>query len=112
MKTRKKLAVVLFALLIIGLSASCASTGQYMPLSSGETVMGTAQATFVVRSTVLISKSGKDSVNTQSYIHLLEAAGKQFSGAIDIRDIVWVSGRSVDNENTEISATGKVVQVN
>jgi hypothetical protein len=42
----------------------------------------------------------------------MEAAGKQHSGAIDIRDIVWVTGRSVDHENTEVSATGKVVQLN
>jgi hypothetical protein len=51
-------------------------------------------------------------VNTQAYIHLMEAAGQKYSGSIDIRDIVWVTGKSVDNQNTEISATGKVVQTN
>ena len=112
MKTRKKIAAALFTLLIIGLSASCASTGQYMPLSLGETVIGTAQTTFVVRSTVMVSKSGKDAVNTQAYIRLMEAAGNQYPGIIDIRDIVWVTGKSVDNENIEVSATGKVIQVN
>jgi hypothetical protein len=111
MKTGQKMMFALLTLLIIGLSASCATTGQFMPLSSGETVIGTAQATFVVRSTVMMSKSGKDSVNTQAYIHLMEAASKQHSGAIDIRDIVWVTGRSVDHENTEVSASGKVVQL-
>ena len=111
MKIGKKLALVLTASLLLGLAASCASTGHYMPLSSDETVLGTVQATFVVRSSLFFLESAKDAVNTQSYIKLMEAAGEKHSGAFDIRDIVWVTGRSVDNENTEVSATGKVVQI-
>ena len=111
MKTEKKVMIALIAMLIIGMAASCASTGQYMSLSKDETVIGTAQATFAVRSTVFMSKSGKDSVNTHAYIHLMDEAGKKFPGGVDIRDIVWVTGKSVDNENTEVSATGKVIQV-
>jgi len=112
MKTGKILGTVFLIMFIAGLSVSCATSGQFMALSNNEQVIGTAQANFVVRSTVFMSKSGKDSVNTQAYIHLLEEAGNKYSGNIDIRDIVWVSGRSVDNENTEVSATGKVIQLN
>lgn len=111
MKTAKKLVLASAIILIAAFAASCASTGQYMALSKDETVIGTAHATFVVRSTVFMSKSGKDSVNTHAYIHLLADAGEKFQDNIDIRDIVWVTGRSVDNENTEVSATGKVVRL-
>jgi hypothetical protein len=83
-----------------------------MPLTQGETVIGTVQSTFTVQSSFFSLKSVKDAVNTQAYIHLMEAAGQKFTGSIDIRDIVWVTGKSVDNQNTEISATGKVVQTN
>jgi len=110
MENRKKLALVLIVSLIVGLAASCASTGQYMPLTTGETVIGTVQAEFVVHSSFFSMKSVKDAVNTQAYIHLLQEAGKKYSGSFDIRDIVWVTGKSVNNQNTEISATGKVVQ--
>ena len=112
MKNEKKLALVLMASLIMGLAASCASTGEYMPLTKGETVIGTVQSTFVVHSSFFSLKSVKDSVNTQAYIHLMEESGKKYSGNFDIRDIVWVTGKTVDHENTEISATGKVVQIN
>jgi len=33
-------------------------------------------------------------------------------GDIDIRDIVWVTGRKVTPLDTEISATGKVIRTN
>ena len=36
MKNEKKLALVLMASLIVGLAASCASTGEYTPLADGE----------------------------------------------------------------------------
>jgi hypothetical protein len=110
MKIGKKLALVLVAFLIVGLAVSCTSTGQYMPLSSGETVIGTVQSTFSVHSTFFSMKSAKDMVNMEAYIHLLEIANQRYTGNFDIRDIVWVTGRSLDNVNTEISATGKVVR--
>jgi hypothetical protein len=89
--------------------ASCASTGQFMPLASGEKVLGTAQASFVSRNTL----NSRNAINTQAYIKLLEAAQRQYSsnGMVDIRDVIWASGRSVDAQNTEYTATGKVVQV-
>jgi hypothetical protein len=110
MKNGKKLVLVFAAVLIVGLVASCASTGQYMPLTKGETVLGTVQSTFTVKSSFFSMKSVKDTVNTQAYIHLMQAAEQKYSGGIDIRDIVWVTGKSIDSQNTEISATGKVVQ--
>jgi hypothetical protein len=110
-KNEKKTAFVILAVLIFGLVFSCTTTGNYMPLSQGEVVIGTVQATFTVR-TSFFSRKSKDIVNAQAYIHLMEAAGQRYSGSIDIRDIVWVTGKSVDNVNTEISATGKVVQTN
>jgi hypothetical protein len=111
MKIGKKLVLVLMVVLIVGLSVSCSTTGQYMALSQGENVVGTAQADFVVQSSLFFLQSAKDAVNTQAYIHLLQAANEKYTGNIDIRDIVWVTGKSVDNQNTEVSATGKVVQI-
>jgi hypothetical protein len=98
----------------IGFLASCASTGNFMPLSPNETVIGTVQTSFVARNTL----NGRDALNTQAYIKLLEAAQQQYSRndqggvPVDIRDIVWVSGRDVDNMNKEYAVTGKVIQVN
>jgi hypothetical protein len=112
MKIEKKLVWVLMVSLIMGLAVSCASTGQYMALSKDETVIGHVESTFMVRSSLFFLQSAKDTVNTQAYIHLMEEAGKRYPDNIDIRDIVWVTGQSVDNQNTEVSATGKVVQIN
>jgi hypothetical protein len=117
MKNRKKLplylAATVAALLVAAMPVSCASTGNFMPISQGETVIGTVQADFVARNTL----KGRDAINTQAYIKLLEAAQGRYGKAagqetaIDIRDIVWVSGQSADNQNTEYSATGKVVRI-
>jgi hypothetical protein len=112
MKLGKKQVWVFMVSLIVGLAVSCASTGQYMALSNDETVIGHVESTFVVRSSLFFMQSAKDAVNTQAYIHLMEEAGKRYPGNIDIRDIVWVTGQSTDNQNTEVSATGKVVQIN
>jgi len=106
-----KIKFVLAALLLTALAASCTSTGNYMPLKDGETVIGTVQTFFIVQSTSIVFKSGKDALNTQSYIRLMEAAGKKYSGNIDIRDIEWVTGNTVDNTKTEIFATAKVIQI-
>jgi hypothetical protein len=110
MKTLRKLSFILAAMAALGLAASCASTGNFMPLSSGETVIGTVQASFVERNTL----NGRDAINTQAYIKLLEAAQERYAVndvQIDIRDIVWVSGKDVDPENKEYAATGKVVRL-
>jgi hypothetical protein len=84
-----------------------------MPLAQGETVLGTVQASFTARNTL----NGRDALNTQAYIKLLEAAQQQYSRndqggvPVDIRDIVWVSGREVDPQNKEYAVTGKVIRV-
>jgi hypothetical protein len=103
------LAATMVALLVAAVTVSCASIGNFMPISQGETVLGTVQADFVARNTL----KGRDAINTQAYIKLLEAAQGRYGQdtAIDIRDIVWVSGQSADNQNTEYSATGKVIQI-
>jgi hypothetical protein len=112
MKIEKKLTLVFLASLIVGLAASCTSTGEYMPLKDGETVIGTVQTTFFVQSSFFFMKSVKDTVNTQAYVRLMETAGQKYSGSIDLRDIVWVTGNSSsDNTKTEIFATGKVVRM-
>jgi len=105
---------VLAALLLTILAASCSTTGGYMPLKDGEVVIGTVQQTLAVKSTFFFLKSVKDSINTEAYIKLLEAAGKKYPGNVDIRDIVWVTGRNVKNDPTltEVYVTGKVIQPN
>jgi hypothetical protein len=97
------------ALFLVTMAVSCASTGNFMPLAQGETVLGTVQASFTARTTL----NGRDALNTQAYIKLLEAAQGKYGQnvSIDIRDIVWVSGKEVDTQNKEYAATGKVVQV-
>jgi len=111
MKTKMKTVCVLAVLLPAIIAVSCSSTGNYMPLSNDEIVIGTVQATFAVRSSFFFMKKVKDGIDTEAYIKLLEAAGLKYSGSIDIRDIVWVTGQSVNTTNTEIFAAGKVVQV-
>ena len=102
------------AVIIAGFIISCISTGEYMPLSDKETVIGTAQTTFAVKSSFFFMKSVKNSINRQAYIILLETAGEKYSGNIDVRDIVWVTGRTAENDpaSTEIFATGKVIRGN
>jgi hypothetical protein len=114
MKRNLKVLSIRLTALVIGLAAfgmaSCASTGQFMPLSPAEMVIGTVQADFTARKTL----GGRDAINTQAYIKLLEAAQKQYGRdgvQIDIRDIVWVSGMDVNETNTEYAASGKVVQI-
>jgi hypothetical protein len=106
MKDGKKRALVLAVLLITGLAASCASMGQYVPMSRNETSIGTVQVSFEAKDTWFTRKA----VNTLAYIKLLEKAQPRYPGTIEIRDIVWVAGRKTAPETSEISATGKVVR--
>ena len=109
MKTIKKTAGVLALLLLIVFAGSCASTGEYMPIEKGETVIGTVQTTFLVQSSFFSVKKVKDTLNKQAYVALMEIAGYKYSGSIDLRDIVWVTGNTVNNTKTEIFATAKVI---
>jgi len=92
-------------LITVGLLSSCATTGQYMPLGSGDTVIGTVQISFTVRNTI----NGRDALNILSYAKLLEMAQLQYP--VDVKDIMWASGQKIDNLNTEYSATGKVIKI-
>ena len=93
---------VIIALMLV----SCSTVGQHMPISAGENVIGTIQAVFTARDSWL---SKNEIINTQAYIKLLEAALQKFPGNIDIRDIVWVTGRKTGPSDTEVSATAKVI---
>jgi hypothetical protein len=105
---------LILMVMLAGLLASCASTGQFMPASAQERVIGTVQTSFEAQDTWFT----KDAINTQAYIRLLEAAERKYSGnglnpvQLDVRDIIWTTGKSVGGQNKEIAATGKVVQVN
>jgi hypothetical protein len=107
MKIERKTALIFIGVLSV-LTASCTSIGQHLPLSSGETVIGTIQTTFVARDTWF---SKNEIINTQAYIKLLEAAVKKYPGSIDVRNIVWVTGRTIDHLNVEIAATGMVISL-
>jgi hypothetical protein len=116
MKDERKLPLNLAAafiavLLSAILPVSCASTGNFMPLASGETVIGTVQASFTVYNS---PNSSRDVINTHTYIKLLEKAQEQYGkdALVDIRDIIWVAIKNVvTSVDTEYSATGKVVLV-
>ena len=112
MNTMKKIFNLSAALLLIVLASSCSTTGEYMPLSKDEAVIGTVQTTFLVQSSFFSMQSVKDAINTEAYIKLLEVAAQKYSGNIDIRDIVWVTGRQPkdDPASTEIFTSGKVIQ--
>ena len=107
MKTLRKLPFVLTAM-VIGIMVSCATVGQYMPAKPGETVIGTIQTSFVARD-LWFSKD--KIINTQAYIKLLEAAVRKYPGNIDVRDIVWVTGRTIDRLNVEVAATATVISL-
>jgi hypothetical protein len=100
----------IMSVIFIMLFMSCATVGQHLPMSSGDEVIGTIQTTFIARDT-WFSKNN-ERMNTQAYIKLLEAAVIKYSGDIDIRDIVWVTGRAVSPGNSEVSAIAKVIRVN
>jgi hypothetical protein len=107
-KEKKSAGLAILGVLLAGLLASCASTGQFMPRSAQEQVIGNVQTSFEAQDTWFT----KNAINTQAYIKLLEAAGRKYPGNIEVRDIVWTTGKTVDGQNKEIAATAKVVQIN
>ena len=111
MKTVKKTLSVFAILLLIVLLNTCSSTGSYFPLSNNETIIGTVQITFSFPATIFVFKNTQDAVNKQSYVRLMEVAAQKYQGNIDVKDIVWATGDTIAYTNTEIFATGKVVQV-
>jgi hypothetical protein len=101
-----KIAVGVFTILLAMLLGSCATVGQFRPVSEGERVIGTIQTTFIARDSWLKKDA---TINAQAYIKLLEAAAQRYPGEIDVRDILWATGRYLGGISIEVSATGKVV---
>jgi hypothetical protein len=101
-----KIAAWVFKIILAMLLGSCATVGQFKPVSQGEQVIGTIQTTFPARDSWL---KKDETINTQAYIKLLEAAAQRYPGEIDVRDILWVTGRYLGGFDIEVSATGKVV---
>ena len=97
----------LIPLLLSVMTVSCATTGQFMPASFTDSVIGTVQADFVAVETWFT----KDAINTQAYIQLLKKANSRYSEPVDIRDIVWTTGKNLDGLNKEIVATGRVIRI-
>ena len=51
-------------------------------------------------------------MNAQAYASLMEAARREYSGIIDLRDIEWVTANtSSDNTKIEIVAIAKVIRI-
>jgi hypothetical protein len=107
MKVRNKLLPYTAGIIVV-LFISCSTVGQHLPISPDEIVIGTIQTTFIARDSWF---GKKETMNMQAYIKLLEAAVQKYPGNIDIRDIVWVTGRTVGPRDTEVSATAKVIRV-
>jgi hypothetical protein len=106
MKIKRNVPLILAALALIVLSASCATIGQYMPMAQGETSIGSVQADFEARDNWFSNKA----INTLSYIKLMEAARREYTGDIEIRNIAWVSGKGTGPGTSVIAASGKVVR--
>jgi hypothetical protein len=69
-------------------------------------ILGIVQTSFVITG----SFRYRSVINNQAYIHLLAEAQKEYSEVIDIRDITWTIGSSLENNNYEYTAIGKVVR--
>jgi hypothetical protein len=107
MKIKQNAPRMFAALALVLLAASCASTGQYMPMAQGETSIGSVQADFEARDNWFSNKA----INTLAYIKLMEAARREYPGDIEIRNIVWVSGKGTGPATSQITASGKVVRI-
>jgi hypothetical protein len=103
-----KIVIWIFTIILAMLLGSCATVGQFKPASEGERVIGTVQTTFQARDSWL---KKNETINMQAYIKLLEAAAQRYPGEIDVRDIVWATGRYLGGINVEVSATGKVISI-
>jgi hypothetical protein len=96
--------VIILSLLL----GSCATVGQFKPVSEGERIIGTIQTTFTARDSWF---DKNETINMQAYIKLLEAAVQIYPGEIDIRDVIWATGRYLGGIDVEVSAAGKVIRI-
>jgi hypothetical protein len=108
METKRNILLLFTAYITVLSFISCSTIGQYLPLSPNEQVIGTIQTSFIARDSWIIKK---ETMNSQAYIKLLEAAAQKYPGEIDIRDIVWVTGRKIGQLDTEVSAIAKVIRI-
>ncbi|MCL2441089.1 MAG: CsgG/HfaB family protein [Treponema sp.] len=101
-------AVLIFGLLLP--YAANAQDGNRRPLRAGEQVIGTVQTTFQAFNTN--TRSLRESATEAAYIALVAAANREHQGAVDVRDITWVQGRSVQGMGMfEFSANGRVISL-
>ncbi|MDR2658631.1 MAG: hypothetical protein LBC27_01405 [Spirochaetaceae bacterium] len=70
-------------------------------------ILGVVQTSFIITG----SFRYRSAINT-AYIHLLAEAKKEYSGDIDVQDISWAIGSSLENNNYEYTAVGKVFRIN
>jgi uncharacterized iron-regulated protein len=103
-----KIVVWIFMIILAMLLSSCATVGQFKPVSENERVIGAVQTAFAARD-VWLKKN--ETINMQAYIKLLEAAAQKYPGEIDVRNIVWATGRYLGGVNVEITAAGKVISI-
>lgn len=103
-----KTVIWVIVVILAALFGSCATVGQFQPVSEGDQIIGTVQTTFTARDSWL---KKNETINMHAYIKLLEAAVKRYPGEIDIRDILWATGRYPGGINIEVSATGKVIRI-
>ena len=102
-----RIIVCIFMAALIACFSSC-TTGRYMTLKNKENVevVGNVSASFVITGAFRF----RSVINTQAYINLLGEAQKEYQGEIDVRDINWVIGENLENNNYTYTAIGKVVR--
>ena len=103
----RKTGFLVLACLLFSCAGSPASV-PYRPLSDipDADVLGNMQIKFET----IHSEYLKEKVNEAAYINLMEAAGREYEGNIDVRDITWVHiGWSSVKHTNEFSASGTVV---
>jgi hypothetical protein len=103
-----KIFVWVFVIILSLLLGSCATVGQFKPVSEGERVIGAIQTTFAARDSWF---DNDKTINMQAYIKLLEAALQKYPGEVDVRDVIWATGRYLGGVNVEVSAAGKVIRI-
>ena len=103
-----KIVVLVLSIVLAMLLSSCATVGQFKPVSAGEHIIGTVQTTFAARDTWL---KKNETINLQAYIKLLEAAALKYPGEIDVRNIIWATGKYLGGVDVEVAATGTVIRI-
>jgi hypothetical protein len=102
---------IVYGVVFVVVTFFCASTAwaqkAYKPSNSNDNIIGSVQTIFETR---IGYGSGTSDVNQAAYIALLGAAKKEYQGNIDVRDITWVRGRSIEGAGMyEFSGNGKVI---